>query len=128
MTYNDNEEEFNKLYFHNKTLNPTSFATLLNRWDTAKNVIVPRKDMVDSLEKLQQLNPEWVLQQALIIFKNKDVKETDLLAVKTNDDFVVPVNGRLYDSIKIEAKKRGVSVDDLTRYLTTLFKNSIFRG
>lgn len=84
--------------------------------------------MVDSLEKLQQLNPEWVLQQALIIFKNKDVKETDLLAVKTNDDFVVPVNGRLYDSIKIEAKKRGVSVDDLTRYLTTLFKNSIFRG
>lgn len=127
MTFNDNEEEFNSLYFKDKELNQTNLSKLLERWNTPKQVVVPRQDMIDSMEKLRQTDPEWVLQQSLIILKNKKQTNDEILAIKTNDDFIVPVNGRLYDSIKIEAKKRNVSVDELSCFLTTIHKNKIIK-
>lgn len=123
----NNENEFNELYFKDAELNPSNFAVLLERWNSTKKVVVPKEDMLTCAKKVGQLTPDWILQQSLIIFKNKEYNKKMLIAIKTNDDFEVSIGGRLYDSIKIEAKHLGISVDEMTRFLTTSYKNRILR-
>lgn len=131
----DDNAVFDFLYGGDTRLDKSVMDKLMKRWDTPKVVHVSVNDLSELQNLLGFKSIEWFIQQGLIMAENLE-DDTGCFHFKTTKSDVkgYVVNGRLYDSLKLFAKKINRELEDVSAsvlgfYLMECVRNlSLKRG